>query len=85
LNQLADWRGKVMPGMVTTVAYQATEAGVSAVTRHNARTYGKQNVRANSVSPGLVLTEQTKLNRRVITGATSAVREQGHSHRRGRL
>jgi NAD(P)-dependent dehydrogenase (short-subunit alcohol dehydrogenase family) len=46
--------------MATNVAYQATKAGVGALTRHIARTYGKQRVRANSVSPGLVLTEQLK-------------------------
>jgi NAD(P)-dependent dehydrogenase (short-subunit alcohol dehydrogenase family) len=50
----------VYGGMPTNVAYQATKAGVSALTRHIARTYGKQRVRANSVSPGLVLTEQLK-------------------------
>jgi NAD(P)-dependent dehydrogenase (short-subunit alcohol dehydrogenase family) len=47
-------------GMATNVAYQATKAGVGALTRHIARTYGKQRVRANSVSPGLVLTQQLK-------------------------
>ena len=50
----------VYGGMATNVAYQATKAGVGALTRHIARTYGKQRVRANSVSPGLVLTEQLK-------------------------
>lgn len=50
----------VYGGMETNVAYQATKAGVSALTRHVARKYGKQRVRANSVSPGLVLTEQLK-------------------------
>jgi NAD(P)-dependent dehydrogenase (short-subunit alcohol dehydrogenase family) len=47
-------------GMPVNVTYQATKAGVSALTRHIARKYGKQRVRANSVSPGLVLTEQLK-------------------------
>ena len=50
----------VYGGMPTNVAYQATKAGVGALTRHIARKYGKQRVRANSVSPGLVLTEQLK-------------------------
>ena len=50
----------VYGGMPVNVAYQATKAGVGALTRHIARKYGKQRVRANSVSPGLVLTEQLK-------------------------
>lgn len=47
-------------GMPTNIAYQATKAGVGALTRHIARKYGKERVRANSVSPGLVLTDQLK-------------------------
>ena len=50
----------VYGGMPVNVAYQATKAGVGALTRHIARKYGRQRVRANSVSPGLVLTEQLK-------------------------
>ncbi|MEU4226987.1 SDR family NAD(P)-dependent oxidoreductase [Nonomuraea sp. NPDC026600] len=49
-------------GMEDKVAYSVTKAGIGALTRHIARKYGKSGVRANSVSPGLVLTEQTKLN-----------------------
>ena len=48
----------VYGGMPVNVAYQVTKAGVGALTRHIARKYGKQRVRANSVSPGLVLTGQ---------------------------
>ena len=59
VNTISD---AVYAGMETNVAYQATKAGVSAMTRHIARKYGKQRVRANSVAPGLVLTEMTKLN-----------------------
>jgi NAD(P)-dependent dehydrogenase (short-subunit alcohol dehydrogenase family) len=44
-------------GMEDKVAYQTTKAGVSAMTRHVARKYGKSGIRANSLSPGLVLTE----------------------------
>lgn len=47
-------------GMADNVAYQATKAGVSALTRHLARAYGKQRIRANSLSPGMVLTERNK-------------------------
>ncbi|MGA1836497.1 SDR family oxidoreductase [Herbiconiux sp. 11R-BC] len=59
VNTISD---AVYGGMQTSVAYQATKAGVTALTRHIARTYGKQGVRSNSVSPGLVLTEMTRQN-----------------------
>lgn len=66
-------------GMEDKVAYSVTKAGIGALTRHVARKYGKDGVRANSVSPGLVLTEQTKLNlpeeyRNMILTITSAPR-----------
>ncbi|WP_437384115.1 SDR family NAD(P)-dependent oxidoreductase [Plantibacter flavus] len=57
VNTISD---AVYAGMEVNVAYQATKAGISAMTRHIARKYGKDRVRANSVAPGLVLTEQTK-------------------------
>lgn len=49
-------------GMEDKIAYSVTKAGIGALTRHVARAYGKDGVRANSVAPGLVLTEMTKLN-----------------------
>lgn len=49
-------------GMEDKVAYQATKSAVSAMTRHVARKYGKAGVRANSLSPGLVLTEAATSN-----------------------
>jgi len=52
----------VYAGMPDKLAYSVTKAGITALTRHVARRYGKDRVRANSLSPGLVLTEQTKLN-----------------------
>src|SRR5206468_518134 len=42
-------------GMEDKVAYQTTKAGISAMTRHVARKYGKAGIRANCLSPGLVL------------------------------
>lgn len=39
------------------LAYGIAKAGVNALMRHVAATWGPQNVRANAVSPGLVLTE----------------------------
>ncbi|GAA2575538.1 glucose 1-dehydrogenase [Winogradskya consettensis] len=52
----------VYAGMPDKVAYSVTKSGITALTRHVARRYGKDRIRANSLSPGLVLTEQTKLN-----------------------
>lgn len=76
VNTISD---AVYAGMADKVAYQVTKAGVSAMTRHIARKYGKDGIRANSVAPGLVLTEATKLNlpheyRDMILATTPAAR-----------
>ena len=44
-------------GEATRPAYAASKAGINALTRHIASAYGKQGIRANSVSPGAVLSE----------------------------
>ncbi|MFE4835223.1 SDR family NAD(P)-dependent oxidoreductase [Arthrobacter sp. NPDC056691] len=54
--------GAVYAGMEDKVAYSVTKAGIGALTRHVARKYGKERIRANGVAPGMVLTEQTLLN-----------------------
>jgi len=59
VNTISD---AVYAGMPDKVAYQATKAGVSAMTRHIASRFGKQGIRANSVAPGMVLTEKTRMN-----------------------
>ena len=41
-------------------AYAASKGGINAFTRHIARAYGKQNIRANVISPGLVVTQKTE-------------------------
>jgi NAD(P)-dependent dehydrogenase (short-subunit alcohol dehydrogenase family) len=38
-------------------AYAAAKAGVNALTRHLAAAYGKDGIRANSVSPGAVMSQ----------------------------
>ncbi|GIE95662.1 SDR family NAD(P)-dependent oxidoreductase [Paractinoplanes rishiriensis] len=51
-SSAASWAGEpVRP------AYAASKAGINALTRHIASAYGKDGVRANSVSPGAVLSE----------------------------
>ena len=42
------------------VAYAMTKAGVNALMRHIASRWGKEGVRANSIAPGMVLTDQIK-------------------------
>lgn len=44
-------------GMPDKVTYSVTKAGIGALTRNVASRYGKQGIRCNAVSPGLVLTE----------------------------
>lgn len=44
------------------VAYAMTKAGVNALMRHVASRWGKEGVRANSIAPGLVLTDQIRQN-----------------------
>jgi len=41
-------------------AYAASKAGINTLTRHVASTWGKQGIRCNSVSPGLVLSDTAK-------------------------
>jgi NAD(P)-dependent dehydrogenase (short-subunit alcohol dehydrogenase family) len=48
----ASWVGEAV-----RPAYAASKAGINALTRHIASAYGKHKVRANSVSPGAVLSE----------------------------
>lgn len=79
VNTISD---AVYGGMADKVAYQVTKAGVSAMTRHLARRYGKAKIRANSVSPGLVLTEQTKLN--LPDEYRDVILAQTPSHRHGK-
>ncbi|KND39658.1 SDR family NAD(P)-dependent oxidoreductase [Streptomyces acidiscabies] len=44
-------------GETTRPAYAAAKAGVEALTRHVASTWGKDNIRCNAVAPGLVIPE----------------------------
>jgi NAD(P)-dependent dehydrogenase (short-subunit alcohol dehydrogenase family) len=45
-------------GETVRPAYAATKAGVNALTRHIASTWGRKGIRCNGVSPGLVLSEK---------------------------
>ncbi|WP_181008428.1 SDR family NAD(P)-dependent oxidoreductase [Sphingomonas montanisoli] len=45
---------------VTRLGYQTAKAGVETMTRHVARRYGKQGIRCNTLSYGMILTERAK-------------------------
>jgi NAD(P)-dependent dehydrogenase (short-subunit alcohol dehydrogenase family) len=54
--------GAAWAGEDVRPAYAASKAGVNTLTRHLAKAYGKQGVRANSVAPGAVFTESFRTN-----------------------
>ncbi|HEY9311043.1 SDR family NAD(P)-dependent oxidoreductase [Williamsia sp.] len=41
-------------------AYAATKAGINAIARHVAAGWGKDGIRANAITPGLILTDEIK-------------------------
>jgi len=52
--------GAARAGQEARPAYAASKAGIQSLTRHTARTWGKDNVRANCIAPGLVVTEKAR-------------------------
>ena len=52
--------GAAYMGEPQRVAYAVSKSGLHALVRHVASRWGKQNVRANAVAPGLVLTDAVK-------------------------
>ncbi len=55
-------------GMPDKVTYAVTKAGIGAMTRNVASRFGKQGIRCNAVSPGLVMTESGLQNSEQIVG-----------------
>ncbi|MEV4581577.1 SDR family NAD(P)-dependent oxidoreductase [Nonomuraea jabiensis] len=49
--------GSSWSGEPSAPAYAASKAGINSLTRHIARAYASQGIRANTVAPGVVLTE----------------------------
>jgi NAD(P)-dependent dehydrogenase (short-subunit alcohol dehydrogenase family) len=47
-------------GEATRVAYGTSKAAIDQLTRHLAARYGREGIRANSVAPGLVLTDSAR-------------------------
>ncbi len=61
------------------LAYGVAKAGINALMRHVASRWGKQGVRANSISPGFILTEAATANvgeqeRKLLSDATRSPR-----------
>lgn len=52
--------GSAVSGNPVQIAYPMTKLAIHALVRHVARKYGKKGIRANGVSPGVVLTEAVK-------------------------
>lgn len=59
VNTVSDAVYANMPDKLT---YSVTKAGIGALTRNTASRFGKEGVRCNAVSPGLVLTETGQQN-----------------------
>lgn len=49
--------GSYFIGEPTRPAYAAAKAGVNTLTRHVASRWGKDNIRCNAISPGMIVTE----------------------------
>jgi NAD(P)-dependent dehydrogenase (short-subunit alcohol dehydrogenase family) len=54
--------GAAFAGEPERVSYAISKAGINALMRHVASRWGKENIRANAIAPGLVLTEGAKAN-----------------------
>jgi NAD(P)-dependent dehydrogenase (short-subunit alcohol dehydrogenase family) len=66
--------GAALSGDRTRVAYAVAKAGVNTLTMYVATSHGKQGVRANTVVPGLVLTDAVKkhLSEETLAGLANA-------------
>lgn len=45
-----------LAGQMAQIAYGSSKAGIIALTQYIATQYGRQNIRANSISPGIIMT-----------------------------
>ncbi|WP_187284684.1 SDR family NAD(P)-dependent oxidoreductase [Streptomyces sp. uw30] len=55
VSSLAAWQPESSPA-----AYASSKIALHALTRHTAHAWGKKNIRANAVAPGVVLTENVR-------------------------
>jgi NAD(P)-dependent dehydrogenase (short-subunit alcohol dehydrogenase family) len=52
--------GAALKGDVTRTAYSASKGGIESLTRSIATQYGRSGIRANTIVPGLILTDATR-------------------------
>lgn len=52
--------GAAMKGDLTRTSYSASKAGIESLTRSTAAQYGRSGVRANTIVPGLILTDAVR-------------------------
>jgi NAD(P)-dependent dehydrogenase (short-subunit alcohol dehydrogenase family) len=66
--------GAAMRGDRTRTAYGVSKAGVNALTMYVATSHGKQGIRANTIVPGLIITEAVKahLTEKMVEGLGKA-------------
>ena len=66
--------GVVYAGAKRRIGYAASKAALGPLTRHVARTYGRDGIRANGIAPGLVRTPQTRAAQEAVLAAMSVPR-----------
>ncbi len=67
--------GASLKGDRTRTAYGVSKAGVNTLTMYVATSHGKQNVRANTIVPGLIITDAVRahLNEDILAGLSRAI------------
>lgn len=65
-------------------AYSATKAGINALARHVASGWGKDGIRANAITPGLILTDEIKqgADPKMLQGMLRGTRSPRHGEAR---
>ncbi len=67
--------GASLKGDRTRTAYGVSKAGVNTLTMYVATSHGKQNIRVNTIVPGLIITDAVRahLNEEILTGLGRAI------------
>jgi NAD(P)-dependent dehydrogenase (short-subunit alcohol dehydrogenase family) len=67
--------GASLKGDRTRTAYGVSKAGVNTLTMYVATSHGKQNIRVNTIVPGLIITDAVRahLNDEILTGLSRAI------------
>jgi NAD(P)-dependent dehydrogenase (short-subunit alcohol dehydrogenase family) len=67
--------GASLKGDRTRTAYGVSKAGVNTLTMYVASSHGKQNIRVNTIVPGLIITDAVRahLNEEILAGLSRAI------------